>query len=139
MKVTFLHPPRDPTAKGGRPTGFGWQAFSEMTRGDAHKGLSSSTAIAVPRELCEANSSPFGLPTAFPAGEGYFTHQLRCFFSPVNLFGTPPLWRGFRDTKNGYLRFGDIRFLLFSLCIIYAAGVSSGSAGAVSPRLRPRI
>ena len=84
-----ITPPRDPTARGGRPSGFDTLAYRSrlrMTRGDAHKGLSPSTAIAVPRELFEANSSPFGLPTAFPAGEGYFTHQLRYFFSPVNLF-----------------------------------------------------
>ena len=41
MKETFLHPPRDPTARGGRPSGFGWQAFSEMTRGRCAKGLRS--------------------------------------------------------------------------------------------------
>ena len=32
----------------------------------------------------------------------FFISHIRSFiiYSPVNLYGTPPLWRGFRDTKN---------------------------------------
>ena len=44
MKVTFLHPPRDPTAKGGRPSGFGTLVSCSrlrMTRGRCAKGLCS--------------------------------------------------------------------------------------------------